>query len=130
METKSDTSPLNALFNPLAGLEAAAQWNAAAYEWMTQGWQQWWSLMAAPLNLVPSNFASPSYFVTPAQAGAQGIETRSARASVEALDSRLRGNDGRTRDDKPAARAKVPDNAKSKRGARPKKAGAKGRARS
>jgi hypothetical protein len=129
MEPKTDTSPLSALFNPLAGWEAASQWNAAAYEWMTQGWQQWWSLMATPLNFVPSALV-PSNLVTRGEAGAQRIETaRAARASMQALDSRPRGNDG-NHDEKPVARARASDKPKPKRTARPKKAAAKRHARS
>ncbi|MBL0392163.1 hypothetical protein JJ685_13575 [Ramlibacter monticola] len=30
--------------NPLGNWEAAARWNAMAFEWMTRGWQQWLEL--------------------------------------------------------------------------------------
>jgi hypothetical protein len=124
MEVKTDTPPANPLFDPLASWQAAAEWNASAYEWMTRGWKQWWSLMTAPFgDVVTPNFAIPEP-VSPAKAGAQRIEhARAARDTSSALDSRLRGSD-----DKPAARAKA-SGSKSKRTARPKKAGAKSRVR-
>jgi hypothetical protein len=30
---------------PFGSLEAAARWNAMAFEWMTRGWQQWLELV-------------------------------------------------------------------------------------
>lgn len=130
METKTDLNKLaTAWFDPLAGLEAASQWNAAAIGWMTKGFQQWMSLMTAP-------FGSSGLFVTPD--GAREQVARIARFASNALDSRLRGNDlavhamaraetkpHRTASDKPRAA----DASKPKRSARAKKAASKPRAR-
>jgi hypothetical protein len=46
METKTKTGQApGAAFNPLTGWEAASRWNAATLDWMTRGFQQWFTLM-------------------------------------------------------------------------------------
>jgi hypothetical protein len=113
MQTSTDTSsPAADLLNPLAGWEAAARWNRAAFDWMAKGWQQWFALlttlppqlMLSPTAtgaravssaipaldpLTPALLTPALHPVTPAKAGAQ--EARAARSSE---GSRLRGNDG------------------------------------
>jgi hypothetical protein len=76
METNIQT-PMqpDALYDPLAGWQAASRWNAAAFDWMARSFQQWFAL----ITTVPS---SNAFAVTPAQAGSQGAlpSTRAARA--------------------------------------------------
>ena len=46
MATRTESTDAGASpFFPLAGWDAATRWNAAAFHWMAQGWQQWLSLM-------------------------------------------------------------------------------------
>lgn len=46
METNTQPTPARpALYNPLSGWEAATRWNAATWDWMAHGFQQWMALM-------------------------------------------------------------------------------------
>lgn len=111
MESKSAQSDSSEgpgpLLNPLTGWEAASRWNSAAFEWMTQGFGQWLSLMTTSL-VVPPQLAARSG--SPA-AKAQGQGARAVAAG--AGDAR--------------AHAREEGRAKPKRPARPKAAARKSR---
>lgn len=56
METNKQDSPQSLdLFDPLSGWQAAARWNAASWNWMAKGWQQWLALMTT----LPPQFIAP-----------------------------------------------------------------------
>jgi len=52
---KEPATELVDYLNPLAGWEAASQWNRATFDWMAKGWQQWVALMTT----VPPHFVVP-----------------------------------------------------------------------
>lgn len=120
--TRNDT-PSSPWLNPLAGWDAATRWNAATFDWMTRGFRQWMSLMSAPFS---------PFAVNPLQAGAEAV--RDARHAANALDTELHE---RIADAPQATSRAVADRAKpaaaerarSKRAARPSKAGTRTRSR-
>lgn len=62
METRTEESTDAGApsFFPLAGWDAATRWNAAAFDWMARGWQQWLSLMTTlPPDTALSAKATP-----------------------------------------------------------------------
>lgn len=77
METTDKTPPAAALFDPLAGWQAASRMNAAAFQWMASGFQQWMALLTT----------WPNAMATPLQTWAEDVRT--ARVA-KALDAQLR----------------------------------------
>ena len=123
MQTRTDSiAPALNWLDPFGSWEAAARWNAIASDWMTTGWKQWLELVtvwpalepatgdasanasavtAAGASAAPASEARASA-VIPAKAGTQ--EARDARAlqaqeRAHAVDSRLRGKGGSSRND-------------------------------
>jgi hypothetical protein len=86
METRTKPTDAGApSFFPLAGWEAATRWNAAAFDWMTRGWQQWLSLMATlPQNAALSAKATPQARTIEERPAAQAEPKRSPRVRATA----------------------------------------------
>lgn len=55
METSKQEQRRPPVSAALSGWEAAARWNAASWDWMARGWQQWLALMTT----VPPHFLAP-----------------------------------------------------------------------
>jgi hypothetical protein len=49
--TPDPTDSPGPLFHPLTGWEAASRWNAAAFDWMSRGFEQWLALVTMPLTV-------------------------------------------------------------------------------
>ena len=58
METTTREKAPGDVFNPLTGWEAASRWNAATFDWMARGFQQWVTLWTT-LPPYPSVTAHP-----------------------------------------------------------------------
>lgn len=88
METNSrEWPPAIDFLNPLAGWEAAARWQAASFDWMAKGWQQWLAL----LTTVP-----PQFLVPPSLEPHHALPTLAhAQAADEAADARPRAHETR-----------------------------------
>lgn len=89
MQTRTDSfTPSLDWFTPFGSWEAAARWNAMAFEWMTTGWKQWMSLTTAWPGLE--------------QPQATSTGAAAPRAAAAALDSATAA----TREAKPRASSK------------------------
>jgi hypothetical protein len=96
METKTeDARQVADYFNPMTGWEAASRWNAATFDWMAKGLQQWIAL----LTVMPR-----ATVVAPPVVKIQVVEERpvaraeskrppraKARAKIKAPKARTRG---------------------------------------
>ena len=71
-------------FHPLTGWEAASRWNAATFDWMARGFQQWLALVTTmPRSLaIPASPAAPA---TPASAATLAGSRTSASSEGHAL---------------------------------------------
>lgn len=86
------------LFSPLSGWEAATRWNAATFDWMAKGWQQWLSL----LTTVPADPALAAQVTPQACASA---ERPQAKAEPK-RSARSAGGKSRSPRSKPKVRAR------------------------
>lgn len=149
MQTRFDCfAPAIDWLNPMGSWDAAARWNAMAYEWMTRGWQQWLQLAtiwpslenpAAAANEIARSVDAldvPATVIAPSASAAHGSAaaapasrssasrpqagTQKARnaSTLKAMSSRRRGND------KSEVRPRAADTKKAKR--RPAKQKARG----
>lgn len=93
-------APAIGWLNPLGSWEAAARWNAMAFEWMTRGWQQWLELAtvwpalenpAAAVNEVARSVDASDVPASVILAPAGTQKARNAR-TLEARESRPRAH--------------------------------------
>jgi hypothetical protein len=118
MQTRNESfGPSLDWLTPFGSWEAAARWNAMAFEWMTSGWKQWldlstaWPALEHAATATAGAAAAATNPVVPAQAGTQ--EARNARSvgavpsSTRAKDDKARASNGtrRSGDTKPRARS-------------------------
>jgi hypothetical protein len=116
MQTRTESlAPVSGWLAPMGSWEAMARWNAMAFEWMTEGWQQWLQLvtawpalenpaaaanevaqleMAAATDIAEASQAdAAARSVDPAQAGTQ--KARNARALASMGSDRGKGRSAR-----------------------------------